>query len=171
MLECTSAYPAAPKTIRLSAINELKTRFPRAIVGFSDHSIGPTMSIGATALGAKIIERHFTDSRYRSGPDIICSMDPAELRFLIDKTAEIHEALGTQKERLEIEERVYKFARSSVVADRNILKGETINPSDIWARRPGDGEIAANQYLSVIGKIARRDISKNQQLKWNDLTS
>jgi len=167
LLECTSAYPAAPNTIRLSAINQLKEHFPRAMVGFSDHSVGPTMSIAATALGARIIERHFTDSRYRPGPDVVCSMDPAELRFLVDRTLEVHQALQAEKVKFEIEESVYKFARSSVVADRDIKKGTKITNDDIWARRPGNGNIAGYEYEKLIGKTALFDIAKNTQLKWD----
>ena len=170
LLECTSAYPTPPETVRLSAITEIKQRFPSAIVGFSDHSIGTTMPIAACALGAKIIEKHFTDTRYREGPDIICSMDPTELRFLIDRSFEIHQALQSKKEQLSIEKSVYQFARSSVVADRDIKKGQKIVQKDIWARRPGNGEIAGYDYGKVIGMIAKIDIVKNKQLSWSDLS-
>lgn len=170
LLECTSAYPTPPETVRLSAITEIKQRFPSAIVGFSDHSIGTTMSIAACALGAKIIEKHFTDTRYREGPDIVCSMDPTELRFLIDRSFEIHQALQSKKEQLSIEKSVYQFARSSVVADRDIKKGQKIVQKDIWARRPGNGEIAGYDYGKVIGMIAKIDIVKNKQLSWSDLS-
>jgi sialic acid synthase SpsE len=170
LLECTSAYPSPPETVRLSAIAELKQQFPKAVVGFSDHSIGTTMSIAASALGAKIIEKHFTDTRYRCGPDIVCSMDPAELRFLIDRTLEVHEALQSKKERLPVEQNVYHFARSSIVADRNIKKGHTIRAGDIWARRPGNGDIAGYEYHKIIGKVAKYDIVKNKQLSWEDFS-
>ena len=121
------------------------------------------MSIAACALGAKIIEKHFTDTRYRNGPDIVCSMDPNELRFLIDRSFEIHQALQSKKEQLSIEKSVYQFARSSVVADRDIKKGQKIVQKDIWARRPGNGEIAGYDY-GVIGMIARIDIAKINNL-------
>ena len=170
LLECTSAYPTPPEAVRLTAIAELKQHFPNAVVGFSDHSIGTTMSIAASALGAKIIEKHFTDTRYRKGPDIVCSMDPTELRLLIDRSIEIHQALQSKKEQLSIEKRVYQFARSSVVADRDIKKGQKIMQKDIWARRPGNGEIAGYEYGKVLGMTARVDIVKNQQLSWNDLS-
>ena len=170
LLECTSAYPTPPETVRLSAITEIKQHFPSAIVGFSDHSIGTTMSIAACALGAKIIEKHFTDTRYRKGPDIVCSMDPTELRLLIDRSIEIHQALQSKKEQLSIEKSVYQFARSSVVADRDIKKGQKIVQKDIWARRPGNGEIAGYDYGKVLGMTARIDIAKNKQLSWSDLS-
>ena len=168
LLECTSAYPAKPETIFLRSIGELKERFPKSIVGFSDHSIGPTMAIAATALGAKIIEKHFTDSKYRKGPDIICSMDPSELRYLIDKCTEVHNALKRDKVRTTEESEVYKFARSSVVAEREIKKGHIITNDDIWTRRPGNGPIAAADYQKLLGKKAKKNILKNQQLDWSD---
>ena len=83
LLECTNLYPSPPEIVSLNGVRELKERFPQAVVGFSDHSIGPEMALASVALGASIIERHFTDSRYRKGPDIACSMEPSELSFLI----------------------------------------------------------------------------------------
>ena len=168
LLECTSAYPTPPETVRLSAITEIKQHFPSAIVGFSDHSIGTQCQLRAHL--AKIIEKHFTDTRYRKGPDIVCSMDPTELRLLIDRSAEIHHALQSKKEQLSIEKSVYQFARSSVVADRDIKKGQKIAQKDIWARRPGNGEIAGYDYGKVLGMTARIDIAKNKQLSWSDLS-
>ena len=168
LLECTSEYPAKPESIRLSSISKLEQMFPEAIIGFSDHSLGPTMSIAATALGAKIIERHFTDTKYRSGPDIICSMDPSELRYLRDKTIEVHTAINSKRERSVTESAVYKFARSSIVADTSMSAGHKITSLDIWARRPGTGEIPGYEYQKVLGKTIKRDISKNTQLRWCD---
>ena len=83
LLECTNLYPSPPEIVSLKGVTELKDAYPDAIVGFSDHSIGSEMALAAVALGASIIERHFTDTRYRAGPDISCSSDPAELRKLI----------------------------------------------------------------------------------------
>ena len=124
------------------------------------------MSLAAVALGATIIERHFTDTRYRIGPDISCSMDPSELRFIIDRSKEIHTAINNPKQRTSKEEPVYKFARGSIVADKNLSKGTKITPKDIWARRPGNGEIPAYEFDKVLGKILNRDLSFNTQLKW-----
>ena len=154
----------------LSGIVELKSAFPNAEIGFSDHSIGPTMALAGVALGAVIIERHFTLSRFLKGPDIACSMDPSELRFLIDRSIEVHVALMNKKQRSIEEEAVYKFARSSVVADRDILAGSEITEADIWTRRPGSGEIPGYDYDKVLGKKLISDLKKNQQIKWSDLT-
>lgn len=169
LLECTNLYPSPPEIVSLQGIAELRQHFPRAQIGFSDHSIGPTMALAAVALGARIVERHFTDSRYRSGPDISCSMDPAELKFLIDRSREIHTALLNPKQRTPAEEAVYKFARGSVVADRDIPAGQILTTEDIWARRPGSGEISVEDFDDVVGKTTLRPLKRNQQLAWSDL--
>ena len=169
LLECTNLYPSPPEIVSLKGINELKKEFPQSLIGFSDHSIGPSMSIAAIALGANIIERHFTDSRYREGPDISCSMDPSELRFLIDRSKEIYISINNDKKRTKEEEPVYKFARGSIVADRNLKRGDIIKEEDIWARRPGNGEIPAYDFDKVIGKELLRDITFNSQLEWSFL--
>ena len=168
LLECTNLYPSPPEIVSLQGIQELKEAFPKALVGFSDHSIGPHIALASVALGACIIERHFTDTRYRGGPDITCSMDPAELRLLVDRSIEIHKALMNPKQRTEPEESVYKFARASVIADRDMAAGHIITEKDIWVRRPGSGEIPGYKYNDIIGKKLRLDVKKNHQFKWSN---
>ena len=170
LLECTNLYPSPPEIVSLQGITDLRAAFPNAAVGFSDHSIGPEMALASVALGACILERHYTDSRYRQGPDIINSMDPAELKFLIDRSREIHIALNNPKKRTGPEEAVYLFARASVVADRDLPAGHLIREADIWARRPGSGEIAGFEFDKVVGKRTTRALPRNTQLKWSDLT-
>lgn len=169
LLECTNLYPSPPEIVSLQGITELRKAFPRAVIGFSDHSIGPTMALSAVALGACILERHFTESRYRKGPDISCSMDPAELRFLIDRSQEIHTALHNPKMRTAPEEDVYRFARGSIVADRDLPVGHVIREEDIWARRPGSGEISVQHFDRLISARTTRALKRNQQLRWTDL--
>ena len=168
LLECTNLYPSPPEIVSLRGIEELKEAFPKALVGFSDHSIGPEMALASVALGACIVERHFTDTRYRDGPDISCSMDPAELRLMIDRSVEIYKALKNPKQRTTPEEDVYKFARASVVADKDMPAGHIITEKDIWARRPGSGEIPGYKYHDVIGKKLRLAVKKNHQLEWSN---
>jgi N-acetylneuraminate synthase len=168
LLECTNLYPSPPEIVSLQGITELRNAFPRAVIGFSDHSIGPEMALSAVALGACILERHFTDTRYRKGPDIPCSMDPAELRFLIDRSREIQIALNNPKVRTAPEEDVYRFARGSVVADRDLPAGHAVTAPDIWARRPGSGEISVQHFDRLIGARLTRAVKRNQQLLWSD---
>lgn len=169
LLECTNLYPSPPEIVSLLGVNELYKAFPNAVIGFSDHSIGPEMALASVALGASILERHFTDTRYRQGPDIINSMDPAELRYLIDRSHEIWLATNNPKQRSTAEESVYRFARASVVADANLAEGHVITEADIWARRPGSGEIPGYDFDKVIGKRLTRAVTRNTQLKWSDL--
>ncbi|TQM91858.1 N-acetylneuraminate synthase family protein [Roseinatronobacter monicus] len=169
LLECTNLYPSPAEIVSLRGVTELRDAFPRAVVGFSDHSIGPEMALASVALGACILERHYTDTRYRKGPDISCSMDPAELRLLIDRSREIWVAANNPKQRSGPEEDVYRFARGSIVADADLAAGHVIAEQDIWARRPGSGEIAAYEFDAVVGKRLLRAVSRNTQLKWEDL--
>lgn len=171
LLECTNLYPSPPEIVSLRGVVELKRAFPNAVIGFSDHSIGPEMALASIPLGACILERHFTDTRYRKGPDISCSMDPAELRHIIDRSREIHLAMQNSKKRSGPEEAVYKFARSSVVADRDLQAGHVLTEYDIWARRPGTGEIPGFKLDNLIGQrilVARK---RNEQLCWSDFAS
>ena len=169
LLECTNLYPSPPEIVSLQGVGDLKRAFPGAVVGFSDHSIGPEMALASVALGASILERHYTDTRYRQGPDIINSMDPAELRYLIDRSREIHTALMNPKARTEAEEPVYLFARASVVADRDLPAGQVIGEADIWPRRPGSGEIAGYEFDKVVRKTLQQRVTRNTQLKWEQL--
>ena len=169
LLECTNLYPSPPEHVSLRGIAELRDAFPNAVIGFSDHSIGPEMALAAVALGALVVERHFTDTRYREGPDIPCSMDPAELSFLVQRSREIRIALNNDKKRTAPEEAVYRFARASVVADRDLPAGHLISAEDIWVRRPGSGEIPARDFDRVVGRRLKLATPRNTQLKWADL--
>lgn len=168
LLECTNLYPSPPEDVSLSGMLELQREFDVS-VGFSDHSLGPTMAIAALGLGACIVERHFTDSRYRKGPDILCSMDPLELSVILDAARQISVARNNKKHRSSAEEKVYAFARSSIVADRDLEAGHTIGSDDIWARRPGSGQISGDQFDAVIGRRLKRAVCFNEQLSWDDL--
>jgi len=168
LLECTNLYPSSPEYVSLKGITSLEKSYPEAVIGFSDHSIGPYMSIAALGKGASIIERHFTDSRYRKGPDIQCSMDPAELRLLVNIAKEIWVANSNEKQMSVPEKDVYKFARGSVVYDKNLKAGTCLTKEDIWTRRPGSGEIAAIDFYKLIGKKLIKDVSYNDQAQWRD---
>ncbi len=169
LLECTNLYPSPAEIVSLKGVTDLQAAFPSAVVGFSDHSIGPEMALASVALGASILERHFTDTRYRPGPDVSCSMDPAELRHLIDRSKEIWIAANNEKMRSGPEEAVYRFARASVVADRDLPAGHVIAESDIWARRPGSGPIPGYEFDNVVGKKLKVAVKLNQQLSWDML--
>ena len=122
LLHCTNVYPTPPNLVRLGAMQILKDEFPDAIVGLSDHTLNNNTCIGAIALGASIVERHFTDSMEREGPDIICSMDGTEMKKLIQAAQELHLAKGNEKAPVEAEKATMAFAFASVVASSNIEK-------------------------------------------------
>ncbi|NNE19979.1 MAG: polyhydroxyalkanoate biosynthesis repressor PhaR [Myxococcales bacterium] len=169
LLHCTSMYPTPYDKVRLGAMQQLAEAFPDAIVGLSDHTTTIYACLGAAALGASILERHFTSSRDWPGPDVPISMTPAELHDLIEGSKAIHQCLGGRKEILSEEQPTIDFAYASVVAIRDIAEGETIAESNIWVKRPGTGEILAKDFRTVLGRHATRAIAKNAQLKWGDV--
>jgi N-acetylneuraminate synthase len=162
-------YPCPPENISLRGLSDLRKTFEIDLVGFSDHSAEMTMAISALALGAVVVEKHFTDSKERIGPDISSSMDASELADLIRWSKEIHFALQNTKKREPVEEPVYRFARSSLVADRDIKKGEKFTKENLWARRPGNGEVAGFEVRDCLGKFAMRNIFKDEQIKRDDV--
>jgi N-acetylneuraminate synthase len=165
LLHCKSEYPADLKNLKLDFISILEKKFKKAIIGYSDHTIGVIPSISAMAKGASIIEKHFTDTKYRKGPDIICSMDPKELSILSNASKEIFLSNGKNKKISKIEKITAKFAFSSVVSIKKIREGQKFNLKNIWVKRPGTGDFLANKLNFLIGKKAKKNISNNQFIK------
>lgn len=166
LLHTTNLYPTDPKLVRLGAMTELKAEFPQALVGLSDHTTSNHACFGAVALGASILERHFTDTMDREGPDIICSMDPNALSELVEGAYLLQQMRGGSKRELLKEEQVTRdFAYATVVAIKNIKKGELLTEENLWVKRPGIGEIHARDYEDVIGKIATSDVDAGTHLK------
>ena len=165
LLHTTNVYPTPPKLVRLEAITILKKKFPKIVVGLSDHTTSIYTSLAAVALGACIIEKHFTDSKKRSGPDISSSMDPADLKSLLSGIEIIHGALYGDKKAVKEELPTMKFAFASVVAINNIKKGDRFSYKNLWVKRPGNGYFKADKLKFLIGKTANSDISSNTQIK------
>lgn len=170
LLHCTNIYPTRPEFIRLGAMQELMNRYPDIPVGLSDHSLNNNACLAATALGASILERHFTDSLYRPGPDIICSMDPAALSALIQDSHEIFKMRGGAKQALPEEQVTIDFAFATVVAIRDIREGELFSKDNIWVKRPGTGEIKAEFFSQCIGQVCKRTIPSGEHLLLSDVT-
>lgn len=166
LMHTTNLYPTKPEQVRLGAINELKNNFPNAVIGLSDHTINNNASLAATALGASIIERHFTDSKQRKGPDIICSADLEEMAELIKSSKEIFLMRGGKKQALEEEKVTIDFAYSTVVTIKKIKKGEKFTKDNLWVKRPGNIGILAKHYDDIIGKCAKCDIDKDTHITW-----
>jgi sialic acid synthase SpsE len=164
LLHCTSIYPTPYDKVRLGAITELRREFDVPI-GLSDHSLSIAPCLGAVALGASILERHFTSDMEWPGPDIEVSMDPPELKRLIEGSRAIHAASSGTKTVLEEESPTIAFAYSSVVTIRPIKAGETFSSDNLWVKRPGTGEFLAESYDALLGKVASVDIGRDVQLK------
>lgn len=171
LLHCTNIYPTPPSLVRLGALSEMAKEFPEAVLGLSDHTTGNYACLGAVALGASILERHFTDHMRRKGPDIVCSMDEAATKDLIEGSRIIWEARGGKKGPLKEEKATIDFAYATVVAIKNIPKGKKLTRENIWVKRPGTGEILAESFDKLLGKIAKRNIQEDTHLKWADLRS
>lgn len=169
VLHCTSVYPTPHEQVRLGALQELAEAFPDAVIGLSDHSLGNWTCFAAVALGASIVEKHFTSDRAWPGPDVPISIDPPQLRDLIEGCRAIHRALGGSKTVLPQEAPTIAFAYASVVSTRPIARGETLGPDNVWVKRPGTGEIRARDYDAVLGRVAARDLPAEALLSWDDL--
>ncbi len=165
LMHCTSIYPTPPEKVRLGALGELRQAFSDTVIGLSDHSLTNYPCLAAAALGASILERHFTSDKNWPGPDIEISMDPSELRELIRGSRIIHKALGGHKTILPEEQPTIDFAYACVVSIAPIKAGELFTIENIWVKRPGTGEIKAVEYDQLLGKRSALDIPANVQLK------
>ena len=163
LLHCTSDYPAPVADLNLRAMHTLREKFGLA-VGLSDHSAGTAGAIAAAALGASVVEKHFTLDRQLPGPDHRASLEPAELRAMIDAIRDACAALGSgAKTPTPAELDIRAVARRSLVAARVIRKGERFGAADIAIKRPGGG-ISPMYYWDWIGKSAERDYEKDDLL-------
>ncbi len=165
LLHCTNIYPTPTKLVRLDCIKVLKKNFPDAVIGLSDHSRSIYTCLGAIALGARIVEKHFTDTKNRKGPDISASMDKNEFKFLKKGIKEIFYARGSNKEPIKQESSTIRFAYASVAATKDILKGQKLSKKNIFPRRPGIGDFLAKDYKMLIGKTARINIKNNTLIR------
>ncbi|TIH11997.1 polyhydroxyalkanoate biosynthesis repressor PhaR [Marinifilum sp. JC120] len=164
LLHCTNVYPTPHELVRLGAINELKEHFPDAIVGLSDHTVDNYACLGAVAVGASIVERHFTDRMDRNGPDIECSMDPQALKDLIHGSNILAKCRGGRKGPVAEEQVTIDFAFATVVTIAPVKKGERFTRDNIWVKRPGTGEIPAEYFENILGSIAATDMAEGHHL-------
>lgn len=167
LMHTTNLYPTDPNLVRLGAMQEMMREFPDVPIGLSDHTLTNTACVAAMTLGAKIVERHFTDVKSRPGPDVVCSMDENELRELLIAAQDVPKMLGGKKKAVKEEQVTIDFAFATVVAIRNINAGEKLTKENIWVKRPGTGEIFAEQYEKLLGRVAKQDINNDEQIKWS----
>lgn len=170
LLHCTNIYPTPPKLVKLDAMLELNKNFKNTFFGLSDHTSNIYCSIGAMAMGAKLIEKHFVKSKKDKGPDVSASMNPHELESLIEASKTIFEAkISKNKGPDKAERKTINFAFGSVASLKAIKKNEIFTEKNIFTIRPGTGFFKIKDYKKILGKKAKRNIKKNIQLKKLDV--
>jgi len=169
LLHTTNLYPTPIHLVRFGAMKELHEAFPDKVFGLSDHTLNNNACLGAVALGASILERHFTDHMSRTGPDIICSMDENACQELMVSSNEIWQMRGGKKEPAKEEQVTIDFAFATVCTIASIKEGEEFTKENIWVKRPGTGKILAENFNDILGKKAARNINNDEQLTWEDI--
>ncbi len=160
LLHCTTEYPAPYSSINLNALDLMRDKFEIPI-GYSDHSNGISVSLAAVSKGANIIEKHFTLDKNLAGPDHKASLDPEELKMLVNEIRNIQISLGDYiKVPTAVEKKNINVARKSIVAARSIKKGETFISSSFKFKRPGHG-ISPLKYWELLGQVAKKDYKEN----------
>ena len=164
VLQCNTEYPTPLKDANIKAMLTIKKRF-KVNIGYSDHTEGIEASLAAAALGAKIIEKHITLNKNLPGPDHKASINPKELKEMINKIKKITIALGNGIKKISPSERKnIKVARNSIVAAKNIKKGEKFTKNNLTIKRPGSG-ISPMEIFNTIGKVAKRDFLEDELIK------
>ena len=165
LLKCVSSYPAAPEEMNLLNIPFLASQFGVPI-GLSDHTVGTEIAVAATALGARIVEKHLTLSRAQGGPDASFSLEPREFRQMSDAIRTVEQALGTDAYQISSAESDNRKLRRSLYLVADVAAGEPLRPEHVRALRPGNG--LEPRYLSkVLGQRTKRDLVRGTPLEWN----
>ncbi len=164
ILHCNTEYPTPMCDVNLLAMNSIKKRFQTEI-GYSDHTVGIEVPIAAVALGAKVIEKHFTLDRNLPGPDHKASLEPSELKAMVSAIRNIEQALGSEEKKVSSSEMKNKaVARKSIVAAKAIKAGEMFSEENLTVKRPGIG-ISPMKWESVIGQVAIRDFEQDELIE------
>ncbi len=164
LLHCNTQYPTPFEDANLLAMLALKKEFGGR-VGYSDHTLGIEAPIAAAALGAEVIEKHFTLDKAMEGPDHVASLDPGELEAMVRAVRNIEKALGSgRKERSRSETPTMPIARKSIVAARDIKAGETFTEQNITVKRPGNG-VSPKLWFQVLGTAAKRDFKEDELIE------
>ena len=168
LLHCVSNYPCSHKSLNMNVLPRLKKKFKFA-VGFSDHSIGHEASVASVALGAKVIEKHFTTNKKFKGPDHNASSSPKEFKKIVNEIRKLEIIMGSDEKICQSEElQMSKVSRKSLTLNNSIKKGDKINLKHLCLKRPGTG-IFYGQLKKIVGKKAKRNLKKNYQIKFTDI--
>ena len=164
LLHCNTEYPTPIEDANLLAMQDLREQFGLP-VGYSDHTAGIEADIAAAALGAVVIEKHFTLDKALPGPDHKASLSPEELTAMVAAVRKTGLALGDGRKHVtESEAKNKPIARKSILAKRDIKKGETFTPENLTVKRPGDG-ISPMRWYDVLGKTAKRDFAEDEKIE------
>lgn len=165
LLKCTSAYPSPLEDMNLRVIPNMKEIF-KSIVGLSDHTLGHTAALGAVALGAQVVEKHFTLNRDEGGPDSAFSMEPDEFKEMVDRIRELEKALGEATYKLTEKQKKSREHSRSLFVVKDVKKGEVFTEENVRSIRPGFG--LETRYISkILGKKARCDVKKGTPMGWD----
>ncbi len=164
LLHCTNLYPTPAELVRLGGLTELRNAFPDAVIGLSDHSESIYPALASVALGAAILERHFTDRMDRPGPDINSSMTPREFVELRYAASIVWRASGGSKSRIDEERVTADFAFGSVVTRIGLKPGDIIGPEHLVVKRPAGGDFGPNDIDRLLGREVLVDVEDNTQL-------
>lgn len=164
VLHCNTEYPTPMEDVNLKAMNTIKEAF-KVKVGYSDHTLGIEVSIAAVAMGAEVVEKHFTLDRTMEGPDHRASLEPDELKSMVEAIRNIEKALGSGVKKPSKSEMKNKaIVRKSIVASRDIKEGDVFNEENLAIKRPGNG-ISPMRWGEIVGKIAKRSFKKDELIK------
>ncbi len=170
LFQCTSKYPCPPKNVGLNIIKELIQRYKDMIIGYSDHTINNSSSIGAYINGAKVFEKHFTLSKKIYGPDARHSLEPEEMKVYIEGIDFISIVLknSINKDDIELFNEAKSRYEKSICASKELLKGHILEYQDLYFKRPGDG-IRADRYKELIGRTLKIDLKKDDKILFEHL--
>lgn len=169
ILHCTTNYPCPPEEANVSAILDLQKHFPKYPIGYSDHTLGIEAALIAVGYGATVIEKHFTLDRSMPGPDQQNSLEPAELKDMVDKIRLVEKLRGNGvKKPFKSELVIAEMARKAVIAQTDIPAGTVITESMLTIKRPAKGGLPPKFYWGIIGKTAQKNIQADTQLKQTD---
>jgi N-acetylneuraminate synthase len=168
LMNCVSEYPPVYEDINLNFIGVMRQRFPKAVIGHSDHTPTLFTCYAAVGVGAKIVEKHVILSKLTPGPDQSVSIDFDELAELVRGIRIVEASSGSVRRVHEKEKEIREWAFRSVVSTRAIKRGETLTQEMLWTKRPGTG-IPSKEMPKLIGKKAARDIGANRLVAWEDL--
>ena len=169
LMHCVSSYPAPDKNLNLKCLSLLKKYSSQ--IGYSDHSLNNTAAIVAISLGAMVIEKHFTLNNKMKGPDHFFSLNPKKFKEFVNQIRVAEKMLGVKKKECQIIEKdVKKISVKTVVASKNFKKGEKINHNNICLKRPNLG-ISGFDIEKIIGKKLKKNIKKDQSIKFSDIVS